>query len=150
MIALSISGISAFAQNQVVVIPLVKNHISAISPSDVLELGTSSIGPGTTAKVLRITPTAANAGDYTVPTGKYLVITSISIFPQSPGAGNIDMQLIQNSSIRSYWKIPNTQPTHLSFGPGMLIASGYSLDISNWGSSPGSIRVTIYGYLTNE
>jgi hypothetical protein len=150
-LVVAVLGSSIFAEAEnVVVIPLVKNHISAISPSDVLELGTTSIAPGATADVVSITPRAGNAGDYTVPTGKYFVITSVTVFPQSPGAGKIQMQLIQNSSVRSYWVLSNSQPTELSFGPGMLIAAGYSLNISNFASSPGNIRVAIYGYLTDE
>lgn len=138
---------------QVAVIPLIGDPTSAsssISPADVLELATTSISPDSTADVLRITPTASNAGIYTVPDGKYLVITSLTVFPQAPGTGNLYVNLIQNSSSRFYWVVPNAQPTELSFGPGMLIASGYSLDIKNWSSSAGPIRVSLHGYLTNQ
>lgn len=137
----------------VVVIPLVGDQTSAssaISPSDVLELSTTSIAAGSSADVLRVSPGAANIGVYTVPEGKYLVITSITIFPQGPGTGNLYVYLIQNSYSRCYWVLPNAQPTQLSFGPGMLIDSGYTLDISNGASSAGSIRVTLNGYLTNK
>ena len=96
-----------------------------------------------------ITPTAASGGVYTVPTGKYLVITSLTIFPQSPGAGNLYIQLAQNSAARKYWIVPNAQPTHLTFGPGMLVAPGYSLKIYNKAGGAGAIRVHIYGYETN-
>lgn len=147
--AICISSMSAAAQG-VAVIPLIKNHISAISPADVVRLGSSSIAPNAVGSIYEITPAAANAGEFTVPAGKYLVITSISVFPQSPGAGNIEMQLIQDSSVTSYWKLPNAQPSHLSFGPGMLIDTGYTLTIKNWATSPGNIRVSLYGYLTNK
>ncbi|MCF6187035.1 MAG: hypothetical protein L3J49_06105 [Desulfobulbaceae bacterium] len=148
--AVFISSLSAVAAQQVVVIPLIKNQASAISPSDVLKMGTASIAPDSTSDVVEVTPQAGNAGQVTVPTGKYLVITSMSVFPVSPGTGIIEMQLIQNSSVTDYWKLSNAEPSHLSFGPGMLIDSGYALTIKNWASSGGNIRVNLYGYLTNK
>ena len=148
--AVLVSSLSAVAAQQVVVIPLIKNQASAISPSDVLRMGTGSIAPNSTSDVVEITPRAANAGQVTVPAGKYLVITSMSVFPESPGAGIIEMQLIQGSAITAYWKLSNAEPSHLSFGPGMLIDSGYALAIKNYASSAGNIRVSLYGYVVNK
>ncbi len=148
--AVFIYSLSAVAAQQVVVIPLIKNQASAISPSDVLRMGTTSIAPNSTSDVVEITPRATNAGQVVVPTGKYLVITSMSVFPESPGAGTIEMQLIQNSSITAYWKLSNAEASHLSFGPGMLIDSGYALTIKNRVSSAGNIRVSLYGYVINK
>lgn len=146
----SISSLSAIAA-EVVVIPLIKNHVSAISPSEVIELHTSVIAADNTiVDFYEFTPLASNAGVYTVPTGKYLVITSITINPQQPGVGLIYMELIQNNAIRYSWRLPNSQPTSLSFGPGMLIAPDFSPKIRNAQVSAGSIKVDIYGYETNE
>ena len=148
--AVFICSLSAVAAQQVVVVPLIKTQASAISPSDVLRMGTTSIAPGSTSDVVEITPQASNGGQVTVPTGKYLVITSMSVFPMSPGAGTIEMRLIQNTSITDYWKLSNAEPSHLSFGPGMLIDSGYALTIENYTSSAGDIRVDLYGYVTSK
>lgn len=135
--------------NQVVVIPLVKNHITAIKPSEVVELGTTSLPANNViTDVLEITPAATSAGTYTVPPNKMLVITNITIFPQIPVAGTIRLQLVQNNSIRKYFVVSSAEPTQLNFGPGILFPEGYSLSIKNWTTSDSSIRVSLHGYET--
>lgn len=140
----------AFAQNKVVVIPLIGDDTgSAIPIADVKDLGTTAIGKNITTDVVEISPIGSNVGSFVVPNGRYFVITAMSVFPVAPGAGTVELQLIQNSAARKYWKLSNLEPTHLSFGPGMLIAPNYALKIKNFNSSANSIRVSIYGYLTD-
>jgi len=134
--------------NQVAVIPLVKNHISAIKPSEVIELGTTAISANDTKIVVRILPDASNAGTYTVPNNKVLVITNMIINPQTPVAGQINLTLIQNSTSRRFFVVPSNEPTTLFFGPGLLISAGYSLEIRNGSTSDSSIRVIMFGYET--
>jgi len=138
---------SVYAHNKVVVIPMAGDDLT-ISLADVKNLGTGSISAGNSSAVNEVTPTAS-ARSFTIPAGKYLVITAMSVFPQSPGSGTVELQLVQNSAARKYWKLSNSEPSHLSFGPGMLIAPNYDLSINNFAASASSIRVAIYGYLTD-
>ena len=139
---------SATAQADFYVIPVIKNSNTSIPIANVKDLGTALVSPGATEDVKELLPTSINNGAFTVPSGKYLVITSLHVFPSNPGSGTITLQLVQNSSIRKYWVLPNAAPSYLSFGSGLLIAPGYSLKIHNV-SATHSFRVSIYGYLTD-
>lgn len=139
---------SATVRADFYVIPVGKST-SSISLADVKSLATAYIAVGDTEDLIEITPTASGVANFTVPAGKYLVITAMSVFPQNPGSGTVDVQFIQNSAARKIWKLPNSEPSHLSFGPGMLIAPNYALTIRNYPTSDGPIKVAIYGYLTD-
>jgi hypothetical protein len=89
-------------------------------------------------------------GVFTVPLSKVLVITTVIIFPQSPGAGTLFVTLIQNSASRHYWVVPNSGPTQLQFPTGVVIAPGYQLKVQNGVSSAGAIRVKIMGYIAKD
>ena len=93
-------------------------------------------------------PNGSNAGTYTAPNNKVLVITNMIIFPQSPAAGVIKLTLVQNSVSRKYFVVPSNVPTTLFFGPGLLFPAGYSLKIENGSTSDSSIRVNMFGYET--
>ena len=140
---------STFGRADFYVIPVIKNSNTSIPIANVKDLGTTLVSPGDTKNVKELLPTSVNNGAFTVPSGKYLVITSLHVFPSNPGSGTITLQLIQNSSIRKYWILPNATPSYLSFGSGFLIAPGYSLKIHNV-SATNSFRVSIYGYLTDQ
>lgn len=119
-------------------------------PSRIKDLGTTEIAPGDTEDVLEISPEAVNVGVFTVPPNKVLVITSVQIFPQNPGAGTLKVRLIQDSRAREYWVVPNNLPTQLHIPTGLVIAPGYSLKIENYPDSAGSIRVKIVGYIARD
>ena len=120
----------------------------SLKASDAVELGTTHIpaDSSNSKDVLEITPRGANGGTYTVPDGKVLVINSLQIFPQSLGTGTIRLYLIQNSVSRKFWVVPQSGPTFMNFSPGLIVDSGYRLEIRNSTSSAAGIRVSMYGY----
>jgi len=138
---------SATVRAEFYVIPVVGNNTS-IPITDVKNMSTTQINTNSTENVIEVTPGAASNGIFTVPNDKYLVITAISVFPVNPGSGTVQVQLLQNTLARKYWVLPNSEPTQLSFGHGLLIAPGFALKIKNFTSSAGPIRVGVYGYLT--
>lgn len=119
-------------------------------PSKIKDLGTTVVNPGETKDVVEISPQGANAGVFTVPSGKVLIITTVMIFPQSPGAGTLQVRLIQNSAARHYWVVPNNVPSQILYPTGLVIAPGYSLKMENYSTSSGSIRIIINGYISKN
>jgi hypothetical protein len=115
--------------------------------SAIKELGTTVISPGQTRDVVEITPQAANGGVFTVPAGQTFVITDVIIFPQNPGAGTLSVSLNQDIRVREFWVFPNNQPFQVHLVSGLLIGSGFSLNIQNGIGGAGPIRVFLTGYL---
>jgi hypothetical protein len=122
----------------------------SVNPSDVVELGTTSIGPGSYDNLSRISTAATNLGDFTVPDGKVLVISIVQIFPTNPTPGSLQVRLDQDTRARRYWVVPSDQPTQLLFPAGLIIAPGYTLEINNYAASASSIRVNAFGYITDD
>ena len=119
-------------------------------PSKIKDLGTTIVNPGTSEPLIEISPTATNLGAFTVPSNRVLVITAVMIFPQSPGAGTLKVRLDQNTASRHVWYVPNDVPTQIFYPTGLVIAPDYSLKIYNYGTSSGSIRVHINGYISKN
>lgn len=121
-------------------------------PSVIKMLGTTSLSPnsGNQYNMLEISRDAAAVGAFSVPTGMVFVITSVMIFPQTPGAGTLYVQLLQNSSAREYWVVPNSQPTFIQIPTGLVVGPEYTISITNRSESSGNIRVSVFGYLAKD
>jgi hypothetical protein len=121
-------------------------------PSVIKELGTSSLSPdsGTLYNMLEMTRDAGAVGAFTVPIGKVFVITTVMIFPQTPGAGTLYVQLFQNSTAREYWVVLNSQPTSIQIPTGIVVGPEYTISIKNRSESSGNIRVSVFGYLAKD
>ncbi|HYA43010.1 MAG TPA: hypothetical protein VEF34_17030 [Syntrophobacteraceae bacterium] len=110
----------------------------------VYELDTAAVGVGDTKPMIINTPSAANGGDFSVPKGKYAYIDSVVIFPQNPGTGTIYVTLLQGTSIRDAWVVPNNVPTQFYFPDGLAVlggSKGTTLSIKNGSTSSGPVQV---------
>ena len=127
---------------------------SFILPSTIKDLGTPNINSDAFAEVVAGTPDAVNAGVYSVPAGKVLVITTVRIYPVNPGSGTLDVQLGQRiggtDRAREHWLLPNSEPTQFDFSPGLVIASGSTLLVRNRPGSAGPVYVGISAYEADD
>jgi hypothetical protein len=121
--------------------------------SQIQEILCLSTVPGETSPpCISQTPGAANGGVFTVPAGQKLVITSVDIIPAeaSPSSGFTTVSLIQNGAGRENWLVDNSLPmTQLQFPTGIVIGSGFSLQMSVFGENgmPTTESMDIHGYL---
>lgn len=138
----------AFANFLVLPVPVGN---SPIAPEDVVELATNtSVAPGFSADMRRINNNGINAGNFTVPPGKVLVLQSIQLYPETFGGGKLNVQLVQNALVRNFWVLPQSQPSFIPLSPGLVVAAGFSLDIANGAVSGANVRAIAYGYLADE
>lgn len=128
---------------------LAQNRLLLKRASDFKNLGTATIAPGDSGDVLEITKEAANAGVYQIPNTRVLVIRRMIVFPETPGAGTLQVQFIQDNKARSFWVLPNDRPTQLQFEPGMVIEPGVSMSFNNLGAA-GDFSVELYGYVSRD
>lgn len=119
-------------------------------PSTIVGLETGFIDPGNTADLLEITPAAINAGVFTIPPKRVFVITTVSVFPVSLGAGEVIMELKQGIATRTAWTFPSAQPTQLQFPTGLVVGPGVSMSVANSPASAGTVQVSISGYLAKD
>jgi hypothetical protein len=119
-----------------------------ISASDVVELQYSEIYPNSSAtNDMRITKSGGIIHNFTVPTGKVLVITTIKVYPQVLGNGSIALNVLGG---REYFVVSQSQPTQLQFPSGLVIGPEVQLSVYNYPGSAASIRVSICGYLADD
>lgn len=141
-------GNGCFGRSATVSTPAAANGL--VPPGDIVELATAAaVAPGQSGDLRRTTSTGLSAGDFTVPDGKQLVVQSIQIFPETFGAGRLNVQLVQNALVRNFWVVPQNSPTQLLTSPGLVVAPGFSLDIANGAVSATSVRAIAYGYLSD-
>ena len=136
------------AQDQFFVIPVSGRRIVAIAPDDVVELR-AQCAINEVKTLERISPSNVNS-TLSIPEGKYLVITSMSIQPVVPGAGYNEGCLRQDFSERIPWAITSGQGQELHFSPGVIIASGSTLSIVNKNNSDNVVKVNVFGYFTDQ
>jgi len=86
---------------------------------------------------------------YKVPSGSYLVITSVDIIPDRPLGGLIIDTALYNSSgvdLRAEWKVSNGSTTVLQYPSGIVLPPGYIPTMENGGTQ--SATVVLRGYLS--
>lgn len=128
-------------------------QLTPLAPSAFVELSTSTpISAGNNATLTRVTKSGTNAGAYTVPAGKALVITDVEIFPEAYSATSIlSVQLKQNTTSRQTFRIRGDRPFASALRTGIVFGPGFSLNVAN--NSPGgspSFRIVLRGYVTND
>jgi|SRR5580658_3073549 hypothetical protein len=122
--------------------------------SQIQEVNCVFTAPGTTSgDCTSTTPGAANGGVFTVPPGQKFIITTVDIIPAAavPSAGFTTVTLIQSGAGREDWIVDNSLPmTQLQFPTGIVIGSGFSLQMSVFGENgmPTTESMDIHGYLT--
>lgn len=124
---------------------------ASIKPSNMVGMA-EVVGPGEIKVLPTGTPQGTGGGTYVVPDGKVLVITRAIIQPMNPGAGTVDITLMQSGGglpdrIRQTWRTSRSQPTEYDFTPGMLVSTGSTLKVRNNSPSGGGVAVLIYGYV---
>lgn len=103
-----------------------------------------------------VTPDAANGGQFTVPAVQKLVITEADLTTNDTAGGTNSIQLIQKSdqgnATREQWTFPSGGAVmrQLQFGSGIVIGSGYQLEINYQSTAltTNGATVTFRGYLT--
>ena len=127
---------------------------SLVSTSEFVDLGTPDIRVGDFAEAVAALPDATNGGIYAVPSGKVLVVKTVTIYPLAPGDGTLDIQLAQrigaSDRAREQWIVPNAKPTQLDFSPGLVVAADSRLIVRNRPGSTGEVFVSILGYERRE
>jgi hypothetical protein len=132
--------------------------------SDIKYLGTPQTCGQEIVDVLESTPEARSSGIFTVPDGKYLVITTVTITPDVVHPGEVtgvELALYDGSVAGIYgsWTVPLDHTFQLQFPTGFLVAPGLSLKVRNGAPAdavPGDfcqdypIRVRINGYLVKQ
>jgi len=137
-----------------IAVVMVSGCNSFIMPSTIKDLGTPNINSDSFAEVVASTTDAVNAGVYSVPAGKVLVIRTVRIYPVTPGSGTLDVQLGQRiggtNRAREQWLVPNSEPTQFDFSPGLVVASGSTLLVRNRPGSVGPIYVGISAHEADD
>ena len=92
----------------------------------------------------------STATPFTVPTGQYLVITSIDFTPDLPGAGIDTVQLMWGGHPGRGWAVSNASTSQLLFPSGMPIGPGSQpMAVGNPGNL-GTVLLNLHGYLTSN
>jgi hypothetical protein len=124
---------------------------SSLRPSELIQLGTSNVSPGQVADALRGFPDATGIGGaFTPPRGMVFVLTDIMFFPTNPGGGTITMRINQNTRAREVYIFPADRPFQAHLRTGEVFASGFAIRIENFGSSDGTVRARLLGFLTED